>query len=143
LSAVHVVDDFFGHHVAVIFADQLNAEPMVLAHVGLVAENGGRLVQVGDDGVDPAVVVEIAKADTAADVFALEVTAASPGDVRELDDFSVVGPYRSQVTQQYGPLGTFRFAGGKADGMAVDDKDVFPAVVVEIEERRAPADIRL
>src|SRR5207302_3856294 len=83
--------------------------------------------------VDLAVVVEVAKGDAARQVRLLEIGAAALRDLLELAGL---------VAQQHGSLAAGG-AGRIADGVAVGDEQVFPAVMIEVEKAGAPADILL
>src|SRR5258707_14748140 len=108
---------------------------MVCTYVRLVAQHGYGLVQMADHGVDAAVVIEIAEGHTAGDVLGLEVRAPLSGDGLEFA--------AARVAQQYRPLCALGLAGRVADGVPVDDEQVLPAMMVQVEESRSPADVGL
>src|SRR5262249_57451536 len=94
-------------------------------------EDGERVVDVADDQVGAAVVVQVAEAHSAGQVIGLVITADLPADVLEP---------AAQVAVQHGRvLAADARLRVVADDMAVDDEQVLPAVQVHVEERRAPA----
>ena len=114
-------------------AHELQRHPMALA--GLIeAEEIGRVVQVVDDDVDVAVVVEVGKGGAAAGLRRRHRRAELLGDVGEapvaevaIDDFALlVAGFGLELPH----LGI---------DVAVDEEQIEPAIAVEIEEADAPA----
>ena len=86
-------------HVPVLPPDQLDAQPVMVGDVAsarVVTEQDGRTVQMGDDQVGPAIVVEVADGQPPAAVWHLEVISPLLGDDRK--------PPGPEVPQQDRPL---------------------------------------
>src|SRR5438552_802165 len=105
LAAVHFDDDLHADQIAVLFADQFEAEPMV--GIWMLAAEAARdnhgTVDGADDEIGPAVVVQIADSQTAAAVFAVEEISAALRDVNELAIVFFAARNR-HVVEQDGPL---------------------------------------
>src|SRR5437016_14095883 len=95
-----------------ILPHQLDPEP-VLSHVCFVAQHCDRLVQMADDEIRPASVVQIRQREAAADVLAAEVGTALQSNVAKLAV--------ALVAQQNGALAQAGF-GGKPNDVAVADR---------------------
>ena len=118
-------------------ADELHAQPVAGVRE-LVAQHLRPAVEVVDHQVEAAVVVEVADREAAAHARVGEHGAVARRDVVERAVAAVA------VEQLALPV-----AGGRAEPrlvelrvhVAVDGDQVEPAVVVVVEERRAPADV--
>src|SRR6516162_6514448 len=119
-----------------ILAGELYPEPVIAGSRCAVAQHRDGLVHVTDHQVNATIIVEITECDPASNVLGLEVVAALLGPLLE---FAVAG-----VAQQHGTLASSNARSGReADGVAIGDHQIFPAVVVDIQETSAPADILL
>src|SRR5205823_50876 len=128
-------DDFGADQVAPVAAGETKAEPVILADVGDIAQDRHRLVDAADDDVEPAVVIEVADGEAATDVRLLEEIAAAPAGVLETAS--------ADVAQQDRRLLQGGAAGRVANDVAVGDDDVLQTMMVEVDKRRAEADVFL
>ena len=116
-------------------ADQLHAEPVVPAP-DRVHQQANRSVDIADDHVDVAVVVDVAERRSATDVEQLEHGARVPGDVLESSVAQIPEQELSlAVRKQLVAALPDRF------DRSVDCQEVQPAVVVEIEPGRSEAGV--
>src|SRR5262249_36997927 len=82
LALIGFEDEGGADDVAVVFADELDAEPAGrVALGGLVAQEDGLVVGVADDDVGPAIVVQIADGNAAGEGGSLEEGSAALGPV--------------------------------------------------------------
>src|SRR5215467_8146029 len=99
------------------------------------AQDRHRFVEVADNQVGTAIVVQVAEADAPAQVVLLVIAANLPADVLEL---------AAEVAIQHGRLlAADRFARMKVDDMTVGDEQVLPAIQIQVEEGGAPTDVAL
>src|SRR5260221_3689700 len=98
----------------------------------IIAEKGRRLIQVGYYQVGPAVVVDVADGETATAMRDLEVKPALDGAVHEAT-IAAVHEQRRLLAK--------RSARRVAANVPVADDDVFPPIVVHVDERRAEANV--
>ncbi len=77
--AVHLQSHLGPDHIAVLPAHQLDAQPVTLRH-DLVAQKRYGFVNIADDQIGAAVVIEVAQRDAPAVVFAVEIGTAPGGD---------------------------------------------------------------
>ena len=115
-------------------ADEQQGEPVV-GGFDFVAEDVGGATVGGDDGVDAAIVVEVSGGEASCDPGLLEDGSGLGGDVDE----SVAGV----VGEEHGLL-VVELRVVEADGVevvALDDEEIFAAVVVVVEEVDAPAGV--
>src|SRR5262249_4231876 len=113
---------------------QSNAQPVMFG-AGFVAEQRDGFVEVADDQIGPAVVVQVANSQTAANVRCLKIWSA----LRVHADESI--GFLPLIPQEHGQLpdaDAHRVAGH----MAVEDDYVQPAVVVHVEKSGAETDVR-
>ena len=106
----------------------------MLAGVRFVAQYGDRLVDMADDQVRTATILQVANRQPAAEVLTAEIGAALQADVTE--------PAIPLVPQQHRPLFQPRPV-RKANHMAIGDHQVFPTMIVQVEEAGAEADVEL
>src|SRR5262249_42831270 len=111
------------HNVSMLGAHELDPQPVVSCRSN-VLENGHRFVHVADNQVNLAVVVQVPQCDPTCQVFLQEIVSAALADVLE---------FTRLVTKQHGLLPT-RSDGGVADGVAVGDEQVLPAVMIDIKK---------
>src|SRR5947209_13579932 len=104
-----------------VLACQLHAEPVVAGRRDVAQDRDG-FIDVADDHIELAVVVEIAQRGAARQVRLREVRTAAPGNLLEL---------AAAVAQEYRPLATRR-AGRKTDGVAIRDEQILATVKVEV-----------
>src|SRR5262245_51672955 len=125
--------DLGADQVAVLLAGKLDAEPMI--RLGMPAADAAQhhhtIIQHANHAVGPSVIVEITDGHAAATNLAVEKRAAAGADVVELAIAVVAKEHRPLVD-----------AGDRrvADYVAVDDHDVEPTVMIDVDEARAPAD---
>ena len=118
----------------VILAHEANAQPVV-RRTADAPQDGDRLVEVADDEVDPAVVIQVAEADPAPQMGRLEIVPESFAGDAELPPI---------VEQQDGQLLAIGFLPvGVTDGVAVGDEEILPAVQIGVDESGPPADVLL
>ena len=116
-------------------ADALDQD-RVLPVPAIVAQQGRRTIQVVDDDVDVAVVVEIADGAAASEIRRRH---GRPRARRHVDEAAVAGVAIEQVRL---PVGEVQLAPVQLRiHVTVGDEDVLPAVVVEVEEVHAKADV--
>src|SRR5262245_13112123 len=99
------------------------------------AQDRHRFVEVADNQVGTAIVVQVAKAYAAAQMVLLVIAANLPAGV--LERAAVVAIQHGRL------LAADRFARMKMDDMAVGDEKVLPAIQIHVEEGGAPTDVLL
>jgi hypothetical protein len=113
--------------IAVALAtDEAEAEPMVIGGI-LVFEQDGGTAERGDDEIGGAVVVEVDDAAAAGIDTFLEERAAGVADVAKAGVAEVFEEERGHS--------------GEGVRVTVDDDDIEVAIVVEVDEGAAPADV--
>src|SRR5207244_8792647 len=133
-AAPDYLDNEFGsRHITMIFAMELKAQPM-MGHAGFIPQQNDRLVDMADDEVGQAIVIEVADGQAAADMIAAEIGSSLPGNVRE----TAV----ALVAKQDRPL-PHTGAARKADYVAIGDHQVGVAVVIQVEKAGSEAYVGL
>src|SRR5207244_9844729 len=99
-----------------------------------------RLVDMANDDVGSAVVVQIAKGGAAANVLGLKERAGLRRDILKTNLERFVARL-AQVAQQHWPLQQFRRRNRKAYHMAVGNEQVQGAIEIVVDEVGAEADI--
>jgi len=122
----------------VVAAAQLNAEPvMVGPRRRLVAQQRHRTIGMTDDDVGPAVVIEIPDGDASANRWRAEEGTALRANVAE-----EATPVMRDVVQQHGTLRKAR-PHRLTQHVTVDDHQIQPAVIVDVQKIGAEADVGL
>jgi len=138
-TASHMQGYLGADEVAVPLVGQLHPEPVVPLP-GFVAEQRDRFVKMANDQVGPAIVIQVADGDAAALVLGLEIWPTLAGDVRKRA--YALWPLSSLIAKQHRPL-LGSASARMADDVSVADGDIFPAVVIQIEETHTETNIVL
>src|SRR6185437_5166242 len=115
-------------------SDALDLQPIVLA-LGVVAEEGRTLVDVDDDHINVAVVVEVSEGRASTAAGEVQIWAAICRDIDELARSLVLVDDLALFVGEVEVFGVnFR------KHVAVRHKDVSPAIVIKIKQSHAPAE---
>src|SRR5262249_26087160 len=125
--------------IAIRLAHRFDPQP-VIAVPEVVLEHRDRLVDVADDNVGAAVVIEIAKGGATAQVLELEKRTGPFGNILKSHLPGLISRLGG-TSEQNRPLQQLRRLYRKADDMAVGDKDVLGPVEIVIDKADAEADV--
>ncbi len=120
-------------HAVALRAYQLQQDPVV-AGIGDVVQEFHFAAQYGDDHVDTTVVVNVPERDTAMGGFDLEIRAARLAGVLELPISKTAEDRVGFPVVAHGDEFT-----DVVENVGAGDEQIFPAVVVEVEDAVAPA----
>ncbi len=116
-------------------ADEFEGEPMILRGRFVVKYADGAIVG-GDDGVEAAVIVNVADGHAAAEPGLMKDGAGVRGDIHELFAGVSKKKHRFAIVK----VGIVEFDGVKV--MALSDEKIFPAVVVVIQKANTPSGVQ-
>src|SRR5260370_34426715 len=112
----------------------------MIAILQRVLQNDDRLVDVADDDVGSAVVVQVAKSRAAAHVLGLKKRTGLGGDILKANLPGLLSRF-AQVPQQHRLLQQLGRGDRKANDMTVGDEEVQSAIEIVVDEVGAEADI--
>src|ERR1700732_899618 len=95
---------------------------------GHIAQQSDRLVEVANHQINSAIVIQVTQGESPAKVILLEIGPPLGADVSETS--------ASQVAHQNRPLTPMGRPEGKAALVPIDEDEVLPAVMVQIEKSR-------
>src|SRR5713226_1235981 len=128
--------DFGADGVAVAFvADELQREPMILRWRFVVKNVDGAVVR-GNDGVEAAVIIDVADGHAAAKPGPLKNGAGVRGDIHEL----FAGVSKKKHRFAIAEIWVVQF--NSVQVVALRDKEIFPSIVVVIQKANAPSGVQ-
>src|SRR5271166_1720793 len=119
-----------------LLVGQDHAKPVVFGTCH-VSQKHNRLVHMTDDQVGPTVVVQVADGQTASLMLGLKIRPSLPSLIAKLHAPLVL--WITLVAQQQGQLPDLG-ARGVANNVSIGNDNIFPAVVIEVEETCPEAD---
>src|ERR1043166_6070769 len=134
-ALIAFLDDHLGtHEIASLLAYESHAEPVIVLDLGDVAQDRDGIVHVADDEIEPAIIVEVAERHAAAEMLVVKVR---PGALARVSKPPL------DITQYDGRLLHAHALTRVTDDVAIGDDDVEPAMVIEVHEGIAEADVFL
>src|SRR5262249_10240433 len=119
-------------HVSVVLAEHFNADPMIAAGAGIL-QHGSGFVKVAENGIATAIVVQIAQSESAANMDLI-------AEIRPPKLAQILVLTMPLVVQEDMTLGACSIPGREHDRVAVRYDEVFPAVIVHVNEAGPPTD---